>query len=413
MVGKRFSLGFGLAAVAATTVATVGPIGLGAVGATTPTADLSVSVSHDPSSARTGDEVTFTITARNDGPDTAADVLAGMSFDYPLQFLSADEGCSQAPANNSVVCTLGDVASGADASAEVTVRPMASGLYTVPVAVSSATDDPDAADRQATDALIVQKGPSQGERFVAGTYPLVLGRPADPGAIAYWGARFKAEMGTYPHHLERIPLAWLGSTEYRRLRIRQAYQHILKRAADPSALAYWVGKSQAGWSYQQIERSLMTSAEFRRLAPTEHPSAHPTIAYTAAVYDRVLGREASDAELVAGRTLLYSSPRGADLLVAGVQRSVEGRDVIIFDLYHKTLGHDPDPVGRYSMLGRLRDGVSAERLWSELLVSWEYLAKFPPTEDDYTYGEPIPVDGVAHDFRATAPDLAAALAAAG
>jgi hypothetical protein len=375
-------------------VGALAPVGAEAI---EPSADLSVSVAHDPSSATTGDEVTITVTAHNDGPDAAADVLAGLSFQWPLQFVDASDGCSLAPANNSVVCTLGDVASGTDGVATVTVRPMASGLYTLPVAVSSSTADPDTADRQGSDALIVQKGPSQGERYVAGTYPLLLDRPADAGALAYWGARFKAEMNAYPRHLEKIPAGIMASDEYRRLRIREAYQRILGRAADPGALTYWVARAKAGLPFLRIEQILMGSNEFAR--KTVGGS-------TPAVFQAVLGRAPS------GDELSKWSEAAPGPLARILQGSVEGRNVIILDLYQSVLGHAPDVFGHYSMLGRLRDGVSPERLWAELLVSWEYLAKFPATEDDYTYDGPILDEAPTHDFRSSAPDLAAALDAA-
>jgi hypothetical protein len=393
VVRKRIAWGV----AAAATLIGAGALAPVAAGATEPSADLSVQVGHDPSNAKTGDEVTFTITAHNDGPDTAADVLAGLSFQWPLQFIDASDGCSQAPANSSVVCTLGDVASGGDATAEVTVRPMAGGLYTVPVAVSSSTADPDTADRQGSDALIVQKGPTQGERYVAGTYPLLLDRPADAGALAYWGARFKAEMNRYPRHLEKIPAGIMASDEYRRLRIREAYQRILGRPADQGALTYWVARAKAGLPFLRIEQILMGSTEFAR--KTVGGS-------TPAVFQAVLGRAPTGDELA---TWSEAAPGPLARLL---QASVEGRNVIILDLYQSVLGHAPDVFGHYSMLGRLRDGVSPERLWAELLVSWEYLAKFPPTEDDYTYGAPIPDEAVTHDFRPSAPDLAAALDAA-
>ncbi len=363
-------------AALATSAAVLAPVAVSAAPAPG-SADLSASVVHSPASPLSGTDLTFTITATNDGPGSSADVLSALSFDYPFQFKSASAGCALSGQGISVICRLGAVGAGSSARAKVTVTPQVSGVFVVPVVVSSETPDPDVADRSTTDTIIVQRGPSQGARYVAGIYPLILGRPADPGAIKYWGDRFQA-LSVRGQPTVSVPAAIIASLEGRQVRVRQAYERILKRAPGNEALAYWAGRLGRGLTDEGLNRQLLRSREFER--------RHSGDLY-ASCYRAVLGRSPTADEqrqLDAG---------GGIFNLAYFQHTTEAYNRVIDDLIRRTFDRTPTLADRYFTQLDLRAGLSGEGLWAKLLVSGEFLQKYPRTEDDYypPIGVPVPL----------------------
>ena len=382
--GRRWAAAVGL----------VGAMGVGvltptAAQAVDPSADLSVSISHAPATVTTLDQVTFTLTGTNAGPDPATDVVLGMSFSYPLDLVSANPGCRLSyTEQTSVLCTVGTIASGASTAATIKVVPHASGIYTIPAAASSPTSDPDTADLTASETMLVRRGPSQAERYVRGVFPIVLDRDPDAGAVTYWTKKFQALNKVYPRRYDLVPYGMTQSNEYRRLRIRQSYLKVLGRAATPQDLAYWVPKAAGGLSYEAIERRLITSKEFS--AKHGQDPADPTIA----AYQVVLGRAPTQKEIEAF-ALDYANGKTFASIVLRIQRSAGAYGRIVDATYQLALGHAPTALGRYGATVDLIRGLNPERFLAKLLVSNEVMARFPATDDDYDYddgGIPIPVE---------------------
>lgn len=370
--------------------AVVGLAGSGALvpvvaGAVDPSADLAVGVTHSPATATAPADVTFTITASNAGPDTASDVVVGLGFQYPLEPRTLPAGCRVSPSYESVVCDVGDVASGASASIDIVLYARGSGLFTVPAAVGSPTADPSTANNTATDSLLVSAGPSQAVRYIKGTFPIIMNRDPGTAETDYWAARWKTASTTYPRVLQKVPLGLINSNEYRRIRVREAYQSTLGRAADPGGLDANVRRAAAGWTYQQIERSLITSPEFFRRAGVAPWTNDP--AFIDAVVQKVVGRPATAAEITKYTPMVGDARQPAlQRFVQYVQSTTEARTRIINEKYQDTLGAPASPLARYIWLVRFNEGRTPESLWADLLVSYDVLQKYPTTIDDYTDG---------------------------
>ncbi len=88
-------------------------------------ADLSLSKTVDRPTAQVGDLLTYTITVHNAGPDPAAEVVVSDVLSSLVQFESASAGCIQD--GDTVICELGTLAVGEDASVEIAVVPVAAG----------------------------------------------------------------------------------------------------------------------------------------------------------------------------------------------------------------------------------------------------------------------------------------------
>ena len=354
-----------------------------------PIADLSVDVSHSPSVGQSGTTVTFTVTVTNDGPDAAQNVVAGLGTGYRFEPVALPDGCQRDSEWSSVICDVGELASGASADLEIGLRPYGAGVYTIAAVAASDTLDPDADDLVANETIIVKAGPSQAVRYISGIFPMVLERPADPASLQYWAARWKAENERYPRNLVKIPLGLMNSNEYRRLRIRESYQQILGRTADAPSLAYWVGRAANGTSFEQIDRALLLSSEFARKAPVS--TVH-------SAFQALYGRQPTATEVSTW------SSRPLASLIKFLQTSNEGREVVIADRVQRTLGIAPTPLIRYVWLVRYAQGATTERLWAELLVSYDVLRNYPYTEDDYRDEELV------FDMSAQGPELQAHLA---
>ncbi|MGN6692708.1 MAG: DUF11 domain-containing protein [Aquihabitans sp.] len=361
--------------------AVVGLVGSGALaaspaGAADPSADLSVSVTHTPSTAVAPSEITFTVTAANAGPDAAEGVVVGLGYQYPLDLRVVPDGCRRSSSYESLVCDLGDIAASGSESVDITLVARGSGLFTLPAAVGSDTADPVAGNNTATDSLLVKAGPSQAVRYIRGIFPMILQRNPNQATTDYWAARWrKATMG-YPQKPESVPSGIINSNEYRRLRIRESYQRILGRSVDPSALSYWTTKLTSGWSYERLDTTLLSSKEFLRNGDLE--------TYIRKTYLAVLGRQPTSAELNTWKADLASTQgTGWSRFPLALQRSTEGFDVIIKQRYLVSTGQPPSALSRYIWQVGLRNGQSPEKLWAQLLVSYDVLKNYPYTEDDY------------------------------
>ena len=116
-----------------------------------PAADLSITKSVTSPAAGpylNGQDLTYTLTVANAGPDTATAPVVTDTLPASVVFVSASAGCSEVA--GVVTCTLVDIAPGASATATVTVTAGAVGIMTNTASVASSTTDPDPADNSTT-----------------------------------------------------------------------------------------------------------------------------------------------------------------------------------------------------------------------------------------------------------------------
>ncbi len=123
-------------------------------------ADLSITKVDDVDPVMPGEEVTYTITVSNAGPDVAQNVVvtdivpAGMSLD-------ATDGCAQDPSG--VPCSLGNIAVNGSRTVSLVAtvdQTSQAGVLVNSASVTAGTSDPNPADNTASESTTVALGPA-------------------------------------------------------------------------------------------------------------------------------------------------------------------------------------------------------------------------------------------------------------
>jgi uncharacterized repeat protein (TIGR01451 family) len=109
-----------------------------------PSADLAVTKTASLASVVIGQNITYTITVTNNGPNTAAGITATDTLPAGLSVVSIPYGCTQA--GSTISCTAGSLANGATATFIIVVAPATSNAITNTVTVASTTPDPNMAN---------------------------------------------------------------------------------------------------------------------------------------------------------------------------------------------------------------------------------------------------------------------------
>jgi len=123
-----------------------------------PGADLALTKTDSPDPAHVGQELTYTLTVKNNGPQTATGVTVTDQLPKATGFGSA--GASQGTCTRSketVVCSLGNLAAAKTATVTILVKPTAKGTITNTASVSSSSPpDPASANNTASATTTVE-----------------------------------------------------------------------------------------------------------------------------------------------------------------------------------------------------------------------------------------------------------------
>jgi uncharacterized repeat protein (TIGR01451 family) len=106
------------------------------------TADLSVTKSSSPNPATVGQNLTYTITAANAGPDTATNVTVTDPLPLGVTLVSATSSQGTCSGTLSITCNLGSITAGASATVSIVILPQVAGTLVNSATASSSTSDP-------------------------------------------------------------------------------------------------------------------------------------------------------------------------------------------------------------------------------------------------------------------------------
>jgi autotransporter-associated beta strand protein len=205
-------------------------------------------------------------------------------------------------------------------------------------------------------------GLTPNERFVADVYPDLLGRPADPAGLAYWGDQLDAGAATRA----QVTAALVGSAEYRVRTVEGFYLQYLHRPADLPGLQAAVAAWAAGATQEQLKAAFLASPEYFAL----HGGSNT--GFVQALYLDALGRPADPAGLAAAVNALAQGGSRATLALALLQSS-EGEQLVVNGLYLRLLHRPADPPALAADAAALQQGaLRDEQLAAVLAASPEY-----------------------------------------
>ncbi len=134
-------------------------------------ADLSLVKSAAPNPVTVGSPLTYTLTVHNAGPSAAADVVTTDTLPAGVTFVSAGASQGSCSGTSTVMCNLGSVASGVNATVTIVVLPTASGTLANSATVSSGNPDPSPGNNTGTTTTTVNPagGSGQADLMLSGT----------------------------------------------------------------------------------------------------------------------------------------------------------------------------------------------------------------------------------------------------
>ena len=119
------------------------------------TADVSVTTSVAPSSAGPGQRVTYTVVARNAGPQRATAVVVTTALGSGLEFVSVSSSAGSCSGTTSVRCDLGDLEANATATITLVAQVRAAGDTSSSVGVSASEADPNLGNNVGSAVVVV------------------------------------------------------------------------------------------------------------------------------------------------------------------------------------------------------------------------------------------------------------------
>jgi uncharacterized repeat protein (TIGR01451 family) len=130
-------------------------------------ADLEISKADSPDPVTVGDNLTYTITVTNRGPDPATNVVVTDTLPSGVTFVSASPGCVHAA--GVVTCNLGNIPTGGSVAITIVVTVTAPGTISNTATVTSDTLDPNTANNSDAEPTEVSEGPIGGDPPIWGS----------------------------------------------------------------------------------------------------------------------------------------------------------------------------------------------------------------------------------------------------
>jgi hypothetical protein len=228
------------------------------------------------------------------------------------------------------------------------------------------------------------------ERFVSALYPEMLGRQADPSGLAYFGARLDAGVSR-----QNVVRELESSAEDRTKVVQQVFLDLLQRPADSEALTTFLPLLASGAGVQQVEALVAGSPEY-----VTNRGGGTMAGFLTALYKDALGRYPDPDGLAAFTSALQGGSLSFTTAADLVFSSPEARGVGIGNDYARLLLRPVDSSGLSGFLTAEQHGAREEDVIAAIAGSAEYYTrKVDPR------GSParILVTGLYQDFLGRTP----------
>jgi len=158
------------------------------------------------------------------------------------------------------------------------------------------------------------------EAFVRRAFEVVLGRPADPGGVAYWLSVLDGGATTH-----QVVARMARTPEGRALVVARRYVDVMGRAADADGRAYWAGRLAGDMTVEELTATLLASAEAYQRSGGDPEGLALTL------FRVHLGRAASTADLAYWRSRIAAAdtPAGRYRIALRFGRTPEATRVAV------------------------------------------------------------------------------------
>jgi hypothetical protein len=196
------------------------------------------------------------------------------------------------------------------------------------------------------------------QAYVANVYQLLLNRVPDPSS-SVWVADLNN--GASP---AGVVLAIEGSTEYLNDQVAVMYNLYLRRNPDTAGGQHWVSLLQAGGTFEEVAAGLTSSQEYFVLEGGTNQS------FIAGLYEEVLNRSASNAEIAGWETVLDNGASRFDVSFAFLT-SQEYRTNLVQADYMTFLLRQADQGGLAAWVDALNAGATDQQVLAQFFGSPE------------------------------------------
>jgi uncharacterized repeat protein (TIGR01451 family) len=139
-----------------------------------PVIDLAITKTDNPDPVLLGDQLSYTLGVRNNGPDTATNVVVTDSLPSDVTFVSVSTPQGTCSGGQVVSCRLGTMPAGASLSIAVVVRPTATGTITNTAVVAGTETESNTANNTATADTLVNGRPTPSVCYALSVRPSAL-----------------------------------------------------------------------------------------------------------------------------------------------------------------------------------------------------------------------------------------------
>jgi protocatechuate 3,4-dioxygenase beta subunit len=200
--------------------------------------------------------------------------------------------------------------------------------------------------------------------YVDGVYTVTLGRHADMGGLNFF--TFQLLLGTQTR--QSFVSYMMNTPEHFALQVNAAFSAILGRQADAGGLNYYMGLLASGVSLNDLDATLLASSEFQGKSASNQ-------AYVQTIFQRVLGRSASSADLAFWTGQLNGGQPRINVVEA-ILHSSESIAQDVNEQYQSILGRLADTPSLNQWVSMIQSGqISEPQLENILLCSSEFYTR--------------------------------------
>jgi len=290
-----------------------------------------------------------------------------------VAFTTADE---TAAAGVNYTATSGTINFGANETSKtftvdiLHTLPLQDGSLSGPKVFGISLSNPSAGDSINQTALVTavtikDTNGTQNQRYVNDVFFELLNRPADPGALQFFGNQLVNGVPRTQVLLNIEGSTFNGHNEYLDNTVNRLYQSYLGRNADAGGLAAFSAQLTGGATVQLVQAELMSSDEYFQA------SGGTNVGFVSAAYRDLLNRnpDAGGLTFYLGMLSTPSTAAQRQAVISNLLGQVEAIQDVLQVYYANYLNRNPDPGGLSFYTVQLQNNTSYTTVINQFLGS--------------------------------------------